>query len=245
MESITISDQYFQEIMRAVGYPFITITDLELTQNQIESLCIIPSMREFYKFFPKTSQVGYSISGTFSIDFPDTETFSVLDARLSKGAPSNSLPTQSPFMNALQYTYAGNSYGGGQWGTRYDYDMTDAYILERALRASNINKNIVFKVDDIDYVNRKLTGYSNISSTLTVTWAKYDTVFANIPYRYLSDVIKLSQAYLLETLASIRGQMRQDLPNEFNADEFMSRATEYRQEIIEKWQNKTKVVILR
>lgn len=236
---IVIEDQYYYEILTELGYPFVSEEDIEFTRSDIENYFILPAMREYFRWYPVTTEQSVPVSGRFSVPFEDLFTFGIVDARVNND-PSGSGATGNPLINELTYKHTGS----GRYGTRNDYDLTVARIYERMEAQGFINHGRSIKIK-VDRKNRRVTGYSNLTGDLIITWAKWDNEFNVIPYNHINEVIALSKAYTLRKVAMLRGQQASNTEIEFNYDMFMQRADELEEGIIEKWRNHTKVVVMR
>jgi len=97
----------------------------------------------------------------------------------------------------------------------------------------------------VDESNRKITGYTNITGELIITWAKHSYNFNEVPLSKLKDVIKLSQSILLRTLGMLRSQVNSGTSNEFNYQSFIDRADKLEEDVMTRWRGLTKVVLIR
>jgi hypothetical protein len=241
---ITISDEMYNEIFAVAGYPIITASDLEISADNIKSLLIWPAMREYFKFFPIQTEAQQTISTSpFEVDFPNTTTFGVLDARLSTARYTGLGVTNNPFINAQNIAISGGR-RTGKYGTRYSYDFHLVRIIEDMERQSIIDTRKAFRVK-VDLNNRKLKGYTNVTGKLIIVWADYSTDFSKIPFSKIDEVQKLAKANILDYLGSIRGQQNTDVPNQFNYSMFLDKAEDLREEVLDKWKRQTKVVLIR
>jgi len=242
--SITIDSDTFNEIMLVTGYPIITTSDLNLTEEQIKQLLIWPAMRIYFNFFPKRIENQYTVgTSTFSIDFPRATTFGVLDARLSTARFSGLGVTNNPFINAQNIAVSGGR-RIGKYGTENNYDFNLVRILERSERQSIIDSRKAFKVR-VNETDRTLSGYSNITGKLAVIWADYSEDWDDIVFSKIEDVKKLAQANILEYFGTLRGQQNSDVPNSFNYDLFLDKARDLKDEVMEKFKAYSKVILLR
>lgn len=240
MSSVTVSDAQFNKILLAVGYPIITIDDLELTQAQIEELIIIPVLTEYYKFFPiLTSEVKSLSSGEFSYAFPDTNTFHAI-GNFSTKKDNSSGATTNPFVNERNFRIG----GGGAYGTRYDFGMESVRILERLEKSTLNGATQTFSM----YVNqhtRTITGYVNTSGDLHLQWMSYDSDMGNIPFDKENQVIELCQAYLMRHLGMLRAQGSSGIGYEVDSRNFLDRADKLEDRVMENWKSFTRVSIIR
>ena len=58
-------------------------------------------------------------------------------------------------------------------------------------------------------------------------------------------MIRLAQAYIAEFMGNLISLGNVDLPNQLDEGELLSRASDYREEILEKWKESPRPVILR
>lgn len=238
---ITVHEQYKKEILSEIGYPVVKVEDLEFTWDDIVDTCIRPAVRLYFKWFPKREVVHYPITYTFEIDFPDEDTFGVVDARLNKTAFSGATPrSESAFINAMNFHHR----SGSRYHHTYDYGTFQARVMERAEGRAAINQYGAFKVD-IDEDNRIVHGYSNTPGELTIIWAKFSHNFDEIPYSKLDDVIKLSKANVLRLFYMLRSQLDDDVNVQFDVSDFESRAKDLEESVLDRWKSITKPVVLR
>ncbi len=244
MSTLTISDYDYQRILTAVGYPIINESDLGVTEEFLKDHLILPALKEnFFKWFPITESDQYGIGTSFSIDFPDESTFGVTDVRLvvqGRGA----VRTGNPLINELNIKVKEGSYYN-KWDTGNDYGYAEVFEMERARAQSTVSTNKSLR-KHVDYQNRKVTGYSNITGDISITWAKHSNDFENIPFKFKEDVIKLAQSMILQYFGQLRNQtIDNGLPASLDGAEFIDRADELYQEVMTKWRAYTKVVLLR
>jgi len=245
LSNITIADSYIEEILSIAGYPILTLddSDFELTEAQIKSLVVLPTLREFYRWFPIPTIDEYSISGSFSIDFPTSDTFQVIDARLNTVGNFTTNLNGNAFINARNYKKT-CGWGPNLYNTGNSYGMENAYILGSATRQSFVDRSKAFKVTP-NLTTRKLEGYTNTSGKMSVTWGAFNNDFGVIPFNRLEHVIKLSQSKLLEVLIQIRANTNNDLPNAWNVDFYEDKRESLREEVINKWQKESKIVVIK
>jgi len=242
-ESLLINNADYNRIMTIVGYPTISATDLELTDDQIKALYILPVLKDMYFVqFPLLEYYQASVTSNFSIAFPDSYTYGVLDTRINTRPFDGSARTANPILNDLIITEGGRSQR--MWGTPYDYGYSQVKIMERIERDATIQSEKATKIR-VNHDTRVVEGYTNTYGALSITWAKYSRNFNDVKFNLKNDVIKLAQAQILEYLGMLRNQATNDLPTELDGSEFLQKAETYRDEVMEKWRNHTKVIILR
>jgi hypothetical protein len=244
---IIISQEKINEILSVIGYPVLSLSDIkELgSEEQFKQNIVWPSLRTFFQWFPIVENEEYQISGQFDIDFPDSNTFTVVDSRLNT-AGFVARDSNNPFLNNSIYRSVTSStgYGGGQYGTMNDYDMAQVRIYQRMERQSNIDLNKAFKVD-VDLSNKKVSGFTNVTGRLIIKWGKYSEDFSKVPLRWESDVINLCKSKLLINLAMIRGQMTANIPSNFNYQLFLDEGKRIETEVLKRFKSISKVVLLR
>jgi len=246
MMNLNISDDDYNEIITEIGYPVLTMdddeTDIEMIKEQIIKLCILPSVREYFRWFPIITQAEYSVSSTFTIDFPDNETFAVSHSSLNTlGSSLSGSQTGNHLINSRYYS---SSSGGGSKYGPYSYNMGRARYTERIETQSLIDSNKSFRVN-VNKASRQVTGYTNISGKLLVDWAKYSENYSDIPFSDLSLVIKLSTSYVLRKFGMIRGMQDSSTPNQFNYNLMLSESEKLKEEVMDYFKKRSKVVIQR
>jgi len=238
---INISDANYYEILVEVGYPVVKESDLEFTRQQLEDYFIFPAMREYFSWFPKIeTQVAY-VASTFSFDFPDEDTYGIIDARINTAITGDG-KTSSPFVNSLFFKQ--NSSGSQMYGTKNDYGVSEARYLERSFKTAS-NNYIKAQRINVDPNLRKVTGYSTVNGEMTIKWAKYSNQFEDIPFKRKTEVINLAKSKILRGFAMLRGQFDSDTGSGFNNSDFMSRANDLEEKTIKKWEAMSKVAVIR
>jgi hypothetical protein len=116
--------------------------------------------------------------------------------------------------------------------------------MERTLQQARVNSGSAFKVK-VDRANRTISGYTNVTGQLSITWSMWDENFDNIPYRDKQDVIDYAKSYLLQNQSIIMSMQDSDVPNGFNYDNLKDEAERLREKVLDKWQTATKVVVIR
>jgi hypothetical protein len=244
MATLSIPDNIYNRIITCVGYPVINESDLGLTKDQILDLLILPALKGiYYKWFPIQERVDYDVGSTFEIDFPDDNTFGVLDSRLVWRGTGATLPSNNPLINDRYITIRGQN-KRNMWNTGNDYGYTRVYYAERAYSQASIRDVQAIK-QWVDYQNRKLKGHTNTAANLSVTWAKYADDWTGVQHRFEEDAIKLSQSYVLQYFGNLLNQGTADLPTELTGDSMIDRGETLYEEVMEKFRRFTKPVLLR
>ncbi|MFW6226000.1 MAG: hypothetical protein ACOC3V_03500 [bacterium] len=244
MAILSIPDNIYERIITCIGYPIISESDLGLTRDQISDLLILPALKDtYYKWFPITEKKDYEISISFEIDFPDANTFGVIDSRLVWKGTGSALPTGNPLINERYIKVRGQS-GRNMWDSGNDYGYTQVYYAERSLSRSQINDIKALK-QWVDYANRKLKGHTNTTAKLSVTWAKYSDDWTGVQFKFQEDVIKLAQSYILKYFGNLLNQGTADLPTELDGNNMIDQSETLYEEVITKFKQYTKPVLLR
>ena len=243
LNTVTISDTYIDEIMSIAGHPLLTLDDgdFELTEDQVKTFVVVPSIREYYRWFPIKNIQEYTISASFEIAFPNSDTFDIVHANYNSAGDLSTPLNGNAVINARYWTKDA-LYGPNMYCTGNSYGMENAQVLRNSLNQSYIDKYKAFRIYT-DLSERKLKGYTNSPGKLSVIWAEYSSDFDDIPFNRLNDMIQLCQAKLLEQLAMIRGQANADIPNEFNVSLFEDKAADLREEVMNKWRKISKIAI--
>lgn len=241
--AITIDKKRLEEILVSIGFPIVTLDDIGLSEAQIKDYIIYPAMREFYKWFPIKNPQTYTVGNSFTIDFPNANTFNVVDVRMIPYKSSGNTITGNIFVDQSFINFPQR---GGRYGTPYNYDSEIANVYQRMEQQSYIDygKAVKFNVDE---VNKQLKGYVNANSTISVTWAEYSDNFNTVPYNFIYDVIRLSQANLLRFLGNLRNQTSEiDISgSNVSGDNFITEADRLEELIMERWRGLSKVVLIR
>jgi len=243
--ALTIPDTIYKRIITCIGYPILSESDFKITSDDIKELFILPVVRDLYfKRFPLKEFTSHQVSSTFSIDFPDADTWGVVDLRLNTAEFSTAQKSGNPLINEINIKQTGGLNGVNMWGTGNDYGFTEArYMNQSYQNASKATYQAFKKI--IDYPNRKVTGYTNTMGTVSITWAKYSEDWANIDYRFEEDVIQLAQSYILQYFGGLRNQMNTSMPDEVDGSDFIDRAETLYDRVIEKWKKYPKINIVR
>lgn len=241
---MTLPDDIYNRIMTAIGYPIVTEETLGVTREQIENLLILPALKNVYfKWFPKRDFTTAHVTTTFDIPFPDEFTWGVLDLRLNTNPYWATTKTGNPLINELSIKVSSGGYND-MWNTGNDYGYSEVEYMQRAQRQSIINTYKGFK-KTIDYQNKKVTGYTNVAGSLSVTWAKYSTDWNDVDFRFEEDTIKLAQSYILQYFGAIRNQINTNNADELDGGALIDRAETLYEEVMEAWRNYPRVTILR
>lgn len=247
---INLSDEIYGRVMKVTGYPIITLEDLtggQMDRQQFQDLIIKDALVEYWSWFPKRNLQEYTVVGNFEIPFPNLNVIGVLDARISQRNISGSVTgsTGNPFVDSVNITATGTGgYGGGVFGTKYNYGSYLSRSQQRTAYQALSDSQGVLKVD-INFVDSKITGYNNTSDPISITWGEYSDTFSDIPVGHQNDVIKLMQSHVLFFFGDMRNQTADSTPVDIDGSDFVSRAEDLKKEVLEKWKNKPKIVVVR
>lgn len=241
--SVNISDQEYNEIVAEMGAKAFGEDQLPYTPDEVKSYAVYPALRKYFSYFPIQKRTGTTVTGEFSVPFPDEETFGVVDTRLNTSY-STGKKSDSPFINQLLYSSKRGSYGAGMYGTQNDYGMDVAQHFLRSETRASIDTNKAFYVN-VNEADRIVEGYTNITGELVVTWAKFRPDMDAVKFVRRDDVIRLSKAYFYRMLSMLFGLQEDNIDVTFNYSMLEDRANDLEEEILNKWQEHSKVVILR
>ena len=245
---LTIPDEQFQKITTCLGWPIVQVEDWGLTKDQLKDTFILHALKDiYYKWFPIINEQEYSVTSTFDIDFPDDDTFGIIDARLVwKRTAYDTSSGTNPFVygQAINIKSSVSGRSANMWNTGNDYGYAQVYEAERSLAQSRIDSNRGIK-KRIDYTNRKITGFTNIAGKLVVEWAKYSTNWSGVQHRFENDVISLSQSVILEYFGRLLNFGTGNLPTEMTGDDLIDKAESLSDEVMNKWKSYSKVVLMR
>ena len=243
MAILSIPDNIYERILTCIGYPIISESDMGLTKDQILDLLILPPLKNiYYKWFPILERSDYSTSASFEIDFPDEQTFGVVDIRLVWQGVGGAGRTGNPLLDQFNIRIKGQT--RNKWNTGNDYGYTQVYYAEQAYSRARI-QNVKALKQWVDYTNRKVKGYTNAIGKISITWAKWANDWSGVQFKFEEDVIKLCQSYVLGYFGRLLNQGTGDLPTELTGDDMISRSEDLEEQIIEKFKQYSKVVILR
>lgn len=245
-DDINLPTDIMNQIFGYLGYPIVTEDDLEASIDFIKEVCIWPAFHQYFTYFPLENHEYHTVSTEFSFDFPNENTFGVLDSRLHPGFGFHgSSHSSNPFV-AEKYTRVDNQFGysPGLYGTRNDYGHNDVYPILRAAKKARRSNRKRFRVN-VDERNRKVTGYTNMHGQLEITWAEYSTDWEDVRFVHQNDVISLSAAEALLYFGRLRGQESTDMPVEFDSTEFIDTGTQMKEDILERWRASSKITLIR
>jgi hypothetical protein len=241
---IEISDYYLSQVKKVLAYP--NVDQILLTDEQIKLYAIAPATVDYFSKFPIESTTEHSVSTSTEndIDFPDSTTFGVTDARLV--GKMTTWGTGSSFWDLVYYNtmFEGSNNSGsyGIWGYNPGFKRQQTSFKKQAIASRANEATLDIRINN---VNRKVTLFTNISGKANVTWAKYSENFDDIKYVYLNDVIELAQSYLKEHLADTTGIITKNLEIDIDSDKLKSEALELKRKIMDKWAEIPSIHVIR
>jgi hypothetical protein len=239
--SVSISDIDRHMIYSEMGWPVVSPEDLEIGPDDVDEVVLRPALMDYFSYFPIKTVQEVEVNSDYSIPFPNPTTVSVIDARIVPNSGVANVPTLSPFMNERNWSIAaGGLFGQGQ----YDMEMMEAKMMNRKYIQATQNL-LVAKLVHIDRNNRTLTGFMNAPAVLRITWADYSLNVDDVDFQKRRDLIKLAKAYLLRTIAMIRGQQNSNTGMDFNTDALNTRAEKLEEESLGRWKAFAKPIVLR
>jgi len=247
MDNVVIAESDFNYILSVIGIPFVDLEEdgIELNSDQIKEYVVGPSMEEYYRWFPQDEIVSVAVStGPFSIPYPTPATYGLLAARRTKSADSRNNLSGSGGNPFITHQSIHRSNTMNKWGSRYDYGLRTQQFTTNFVAGSQRQGQSVFRVND-DREARVAEGYYSLSGYVQATFAQWNPDFSTIPFEKRRDVMKYCQAELLLFLGHLRNQVDVDFPVAFDADAFISRGEDLRDEVVTRWKGITKGVVLR
>lgn len=244
MPLVTIDNDTFNEILVEVGFPIISFSEFPYTEEQVKTIFLWKALREYYKWFPLKETQEIQVGEYFEVDFPDAQTFGVLDCKLNTNTIKAGTLTGDPFIDATQIM-GNQAMFRSSYGTGNHYNRHISMHTKRAEYEAIKNSFSSFRFD-VDRQLRKVTGYSNIqNSRVTIVWAKHSTDYGTVEFDKIEEVNKLSASEILMGMANLYGMQSTNLENEIDADRLKDRAEQLREEVLESWRAKTKPVMYR
>lgn len=241
---IIISETFMKQVKKVMAYP--TCPNIILTDDEIKDLCIRQAMQEYYVKFPIKERYSQRISEYVAIDFPDEETYGVLDARVTDKLTSEG--SKSSFWDILRYkhlTGLNNRGRTGQYNTSYNFNGLSQTWYDKKQALDTVQNQMTTSYN-VNYQTRQLECYSSADADITITWAKFSNDFATVRYAYQYDVITLSQGYLMEHLANTAGFVADgNLDKNVDIDAFRTQSEAKLEKIHDKWLEIPDIILVR
>ncbi len=244
---IMIEEESLQEIYSIFGYPRVNLEDIKLFgAEDIRRFAIAPSLRTYYKYFPKEEIQTIRVSSQQVqgvVDFPETA-LGVSDVKFVNSQDTELYHSGGTNGGAF-FTHRSIGRGGaGRYGSRYGYGRQAIQsTVEMSLDVqSNIYKSFYWNPD---FTERTFTYRVTNSGYIEITWALWDFNFDKVRLEQYDNLIKLCQAEILLYWARILEKVTPDLPVEFDSDSLRDEGEEFKKDVLEKWQGHTKAVMMR
>ena len=237
---IIISDFWLNQIKKVLAYP--SADNLLLNDDEIKTFCVFSAMRDYFVRFPIKTTVQVDVTQNITIDFPDDDTFGVLDLRVVGKSGTLAESSGNSFWGILQYqAFNGTSNSGVGKGSMYGIEgynpsgLAQTHLMKRQEYASL--QNSLNTIDyRIDIPNRNIVVYSSAQSKVLVAWAKQSNDFSKVTFEQQQNVVKLAQANLMRHLADTASIVSDNaLDIDINTDELKTKADELEEKVIEIW----------
>lgn len=245
--ALIIEQDDYEYVLSALSFPFIDPAELNLpyTENTVKKFCILPSMKEYFMYFPIREEKSVAVASGSSgeIDFPDDYTYGVAHTSLTEtvdSMSSGSIYSGNPFVTQQNVVSTSQS----AFGSQYDYGYNS---IMGAIKASNNTRrasNKVFRTVT-NHQKRVLEYYTSNSGYLEIVWAKWSEDFNSIRWSHHLDVLHLSQAKLLTWLGNTLSMQDSEFPTQLDSDAMIDRGEDIETKVKDKWKNYTKGVVLR
>jgi hypothetical protein len=243
---VIVHPSIMQRITASLGTPILDLAeDLLIDEKMIKELFIRPAMQLYFTYWPKLLKKDYPITQEVQIPFPNDNVYGIVQARVALMQNANTW-SRSPFLNEVLRKQV-SSYGsyGVQPGTRRDPYITAGTLIKEqteALSYISLRKAGTFTVN---YDERKLEGYSNVSGILVISWAQYFWDWDKIRFEHTEDVIECCKMYALRYVGGIRNQSDPNTGVTMDGTSFLEEASRLEEKIINvKWEGRVPVVVL-
>ncbi|MDA3856224.1 MAG: hypothetical protein PF569_08255 [Candidatus Woesearchaeota archaeon] len=239
-------------ILGIIGFPNIELADTGLmTDAIIDAQVILPSLQEYFRWFPIEEIVQTQMSSGNTgivIDFPedtiDQFVYDVKDVRLAQLQDTTNVYNGSNISNPLVQFRNISKGGGGGLGSRMDYGFSSIRGSEQFGMDAYTNQNQVF-YNNVDTINKTVTLYSQNPGIVQTTFAKYSDNVNYVKYTSKREFLDLCRGELLLYWANNLKRINPEFPVQFNVDDLVSDGQELKDLTIKKWQGKTKAVVMR
>jgi hypothetical protein len=245
-EPVVVPPSIMKRITSALGTPILDLAeDLLIDEEIIKELFIRPAMQLYFTYWPKILKDEYPITQQVQIPFPNNNVYGIAQARVALNQNANTW-SRSPFLNEVLRKQVA-SYGsyGVQPGTRRDPYITAGTLIKEqteALSYITLRKAGTFTVN---YDDRKLEGYSNVSGILVISWAQYFWDWDKIRFEHVEDVIECCKMYALRYVGGIRSQSDPNTGVTIDGSSFLEEASRLEEKIItNKWEGRIPVTVL-
>lgn len=241
MMPVTIEEKDLKRILKPIGFPFSQFEDLEVTEQDIIDIAVEPALEEYYRWFPIKERSNHTVAGNFTIPFPSLDTYGVTHHAFIRADQEMGSTVTNPFIAERIFNQSSSS---RMYGTANDYGMDAVEDLVRMRKQSRADNARVVTIRT-NHDARQVEGYSNVTGRLVIEWASYSLDWSRIPFRRKREVELFASALVLEFLGDLRKQIVDDVGVQFDADSFLQRAEEYKEEVYLSWKNNTHAVLVR
>jgi len=244
--TIIVPESYMRQIKSCLGYPLQD--NIILDDNQIKDLCIERALKRYFIKFPLEEIADFISSGSITeVDFPDDDTFGVLDVGVVNRGYAGDISTSGFWsVYAFNNLYSPKkAWNVGKYGTNYAFSMNGMGDYENNLQVLGSQFNKATINYNVNSATRKVTVFSEIMGTCQIKWAKKSNNFAHVIYEQLENVILLSQAYLLEHLADTSGITDNPDDEKFNPDALKTKADERFEKVKTLWNGIPDVIVIK
>ena len=250
---IDISDDELNMILIEAGVPFITLSELEYSRDQIINYMIWPAVLEYYKYFPITSVGMFPLADSnFNIPLPAAPVFTVVHAQVIPGYPistSQGNPILRYFDEQLMSISPRGAFSTPNLNSSRRQGFVDTgsystFILEKAARQGIINYGTRRRVSvriQAGYVK----GYTTQRGVLELTWGAYSNSWTDTRMERRPEIRDLAKANILRNLGMLRMQAKSDLPGTLDYNTFLSRADVLETRVKDIWSNVSQVPLIR
>lgn len=246
MSQTVIDKQYLNQIKSVIGYP--KTENIILTDDEITEICVGPALKDYFRKFPLVVDQSFTMIGETTIDFPDDQTYGIVDIRACD--VGGVLPGQGgSFWDVLAYQQiAGASFKkySGAYGIK-GYNPSNLIETKELYRMKlrsyqNTYTTIKFHIYPND---KKVVIYFSVTSVANISWAKFSNDFGDVLYQHINEVLDLAKANILLHLAD-SGSMLTDtqLETTINSDALKDRAEKLRDGVMTKWNDIPSIVYL-
>lgn len=231
-----------------MGYPAVPLELLEFDEETIKDTFIQEALDYYFSRFPRRDTQSWNVASDFEFDFPDEQTFGVVDARVNKMAYGSTTKSASVFQNELLYKQGYSSQQPASLSPNSFKGLSPSEAItrinERQVTASNIalrgSQRINVKVED-----GKVSGYVNTNGELLISWAKSSDNFSHVPNKDRQYVLWLAQSIILKRFAMLRDQANTGQGVDFNTGPMYTESNDLERKVLEKWSKRRAVVVIR
>ena len=260
---VIISDRDYHAIITCLGYPYISEEELEYSRKEICEYSISQALDCYYRYFPRRVKYTYPAStGITEVPMP-TNCYDILGFQIiqSPGAlDSNGNYTGEVTNTLLRYIDllsvngggSGNLMGGYAGLTGNYYSMyppqtstgnIGSFTLGRSSQQAFINYSHrhyidkILKTDENGNSQYYIRFYTNkVGSTVEIEFAEFDRNYNHVEQARKSEMLKLSQAYVMLLFGRLRSQAKPLTNNTVDYSNWVKEAQEQIKEVTDFWQ---------